>query len=61
MELTALAHQNSHLENFDGGKIECFDPPLMKGNKPLHIINREKIIYNVLVSLIIGYHKYQFL
>ena len=44
MELIALADKKLHLENFDGGKIECFDPPDMKGKKPLHSINRKEIV-----------------
>ena len=45
MELTALTDKNSHLENFDGGSMECFDPPDMKGRQPLHSVYRKKITY----------------
>ncbi|XP_073238192.1 uncharacterized protein [Porites lutea] len=56
MELIALADKNSHLNNFDGGKMECFDPPNMKGKKPLHSahsknkktpdeLNKKRILY----------------
>ena len=43
MELTALVDQNSHLDDFDGGRIKCADPPGMKGKKPLHMINCKSI------------------
>lgn len=43
MELTALVDKNSHLDDFDGGRIKCFDPPDMKGKKPLHLINCKNI------------------
>ena len=39
MELTALVDKNPRLEDFDGGRIKCADPPDMKGEKPLHVIN----------------------
>ena len=43
MELTALVDKNSHLYDFDGGRIKCADPPDMKGMKPLHMINCKSI------------------
>lgn len=43
MELTALVDKNSHLDDFDGGRIKCSDPPDMKGKKPLHLINCKNI------------------
>ena len=55
MELTALVDRNSHLDDFDGGKIECADPPDMKGKKPLHMINCKSI------SLLIIFVKEKFL
>ena len=43
MELTALVDKNPHLDDFDGGRIKCADPPDMKGKKPLHMINCKSI------------------
>lgn len=37
-ELIDLIEKN-HLDNFDGGKTICFDPPDMKGKKPLYYKN----------------------
>ena len=45
MELTALVGEHSHLDNFDGGRIECYDPPHMKGKKPLHLSYRKKSLF----------------
>ena len=38
-ELAELVDSNKNLEDFDGGKVQCFDPPSMKGRRPLHLIN----------------------
>ena len=44
-ELTALVDSNKNLQDFDGGKVQCFDPPSMKGRRPLHLTNREKVLF----------------
>ena len=60
MELTALVDRNPNLDDFDGGRIKCADPPDMKGKKPLHVINcksisllfcgKEKFLLNLNIS-----------
>ena len=52
MELTELIDKNSHLHDFDGGRIKCADPPEMKGRRPLHEINGKNI--SVLIVLWLG-------
>ncbi|KAL9966515.1 hypothetical protein ACROYT_G024601 [Oculina patagonica] len=47
MELIALVDKNWHLDNFDGGKIKCADPPDMKGKRPLLMINSTVRVYHV--------------
>ena len=46
MELIALIDKNSHLDNFDGGRIKCADPPDMKGKKPLQLINCKNTLFH---------------
>lgn len=43
MELSALVDKNPQLDDFDGGRIKCADPPDMKGKRPLHVINCKNI------------------
>lgn len=45
MELIDLIEKDSPLENFDGGRIKCADPPHMEGKKPLQLISCKKISF----------------
>ena len=43
MELSALMDQNTHLQDFDGGRIKCVDPTDMKEKRSLHEMDRKDI------------------